>query len=114
MNFTSIPIVDVEFASSFEAAVKLSDIHGNIDLDANQEVNLSLVDGNGELSGTLVKNLISGGLSFSDLSYNYPESIKLIVSGDGLQSEESGLIHVLASKSTNAYVQDWLPDDLSI
>lgn len=114
LNFTSIPTDDVEFASNFEVTIKLTDIHGNRDSDGNQEVNLSLVDGIGNLTGTLVKNLISGEISFTDLSYNYNESIKLIVSGSSLQSVESDYIHVLASKSTNAQVQDWIPDNLFI
>ncbi len=114
LNFTSIPMADVEFASNFEVSVNLTDLNNNLDLNANQTVNLSLVDGKGNLSGTLTKKLNSGITSFDDLFYNYSEDIKLIVSGAGLNSKESDLIHILPSKSSYATVVDWTTEDLHI
>ncbi len=114
LHLISIPEADVEFASNFEVVVNLTDGHGNIDLGANQIVSLSLAEGKGDLLGILTDHLVLGELKFRDLSYNYSEAIKLIISGEGLESETSGLIHVLASKSTNVKVQDWEPDDLFV
>ncbi len=114
LNFASIPLVDVEFTSNFEVSVNLTDLNDNLDLNANQVVNLSLVDGKGNLSGTLTKNLNSGITSFDDLSYNYSEEIKLTISGVGLKSKESELIHFLPSKSSDAHVVEWVPENLHI
>ncbi|MRT91602.1 lamin tail domain-containing protein [Ancylomarina sp. 16SWW S1-10-2] len=114
LNFTSIPEEDVEFASNFMVSVNLSDRNNNLDVNANQEVSLALVEGNGDLSGTLTKNLSSGIVSFDDLSYNYSESINLVISGDGLESDESEAIHILPSNSSTAQVVNWMPDNLKI
>ncbi len=114
LHFNSIPTVDVAFASNFQVGAELTDTNGNKDLDANQEVILSVVDGNGILSGTLTQPLISGSLIFDDLSYNFSELIQLSINGDGLISEESEGINILPSKSTIVELVDWLPDNLII
>jgi len=114
LHFNSIPTVDVAFASIFQVGTELTDVNGNIDSDANQDISLSVVDGNGVLSGTLTKPLISGSLVFEDLSYNFSELIQLSIMGDGLISEESERINILPSKSTIVELVDWLPNNLII
>ncbi|MUP13492.1 lamin tail domain-containing protein, partial [Ancylomarina euxinus] len=114
LHFISIPTFDVGFASNFQLGAELTDVNGNKDSDASQNVNLAVVDGNGVLSGTLTKSLISGSVVFNDLSYNYSELITLSISSDGLIGEESEEINILSSKSTHVQVIDWLPDNLNI
>ncbi|WP_372644753.1 lamin tail domain-containing protein, partial [Ancylomarina sp.] len=114
LHFKSVPSEDVDFSSNFRADIELTDLNENLDLDATQNVNISVIQGKGSLAGTLDKNLISGAISFADLLYNYSESIRLLVTGEGLHSGESEMINILASKSTYAKVVNWILEDINI
>jgi len=114
LSFVSIPTSDVIKNSDFSVSLKAIDKNGNSDLDAYQAVELSVITPKGVLSGNLIKNLNNGSLVFNDLSYDYPEQIKLLATGDGLLSAESAEISIIPLKSIDTKVLDWFPTDQSI
>jgi hypothetical protein len=93
----------------FSVGLQAVDDFDNKDLDANQELSLSLETGSGELSSALgfQSTFVDGEIDFDSLQYSLPERIQLLATSDLLSSILSDSILI-----ENTYTSDVEVDSL--
>jgi len=91
--FSDIP-TSTGLNTNFNATVSATDANGNIDLDATNAITLVRNIGSGTLSSVagLVKNLVAGVYSWSDLQDNTEETFTIRASASGFTTIETGNI----------------------
>ncbi|MGZ2368787.1 lamin tail domain-containing protein [Ancylomarina sp. YFZ004] len=114
LHFISIPTNSPIKNTSFSVSLDARDINGNVDLDAYQNIDLSLESGNGILEGVLTDNLSSGQVTFNDLSYNLAENINIKAEASDYISVISDPISIISSQTTDLSLPAWIPSNSKI
>ena len=113
--YLSIP--DSVFRSEhFSITAAATDDFGNKDIDCEEWIDLSLLEGADLLKSQspIYKQLIKGQVQFDSLSYLVPDTIRLVVKTDNLDSLVSHPIIILNTRKSFATISNWSVSDTVI
>lgn len=79
----------ISLNSTFEVSATFTDVDGNIDVDASQNITLSLNTGTGNLGGTLAQTPTNGICSWTDLTFDGMGEFTLKATTTGLTNNET-------------------------
>ena len=100
--YSSVPTT-VGVNQDFSLDIAATDTNGNTDIDATNELTISLYEGIGNLTtANPVVNLISGVYSWADLKYDKVENFKISVTTTGLNPANSDYISALSDDDSKA------------
>ncbi|PXX95652.1 hypothetical protein DF185_21365, partial [Marinifilum breve] len=95
----------------FQFSVNAEDQFGNLDVDQEEQISLSLQIGKGELiaANGLSKKLVKGSLEFDALKYQMVDTIQLKVEGESLSEQISPKIVIENTYESQAVSTSWIP-----
>lgn len=95
----STTVAGEPFAS--QPIVQIRDAEGNLVSTATKEITLSLLEGSGELRGTVILNAVNGVATFSGLNIDLVGSDKvLLVEAEGLESDTTAAFTITAAQAS--------------
>lgn len=100
LAFSSGPPSSVGVNAAFSATLQAQDVHGNLDTDSTEAVNVSLASGTGSLSNGGAQPLAGGTAVYSSLTYNKAEVFTIQGTASGLAAAASASITASLANAT--------------
>lgn len=114
LNFIDLPEGELIKNTNLSFSITATDQNGNVDLDADYWVHLSLVNGNGQLKGNLSQRMNLGRAVFDGLIYDLVEDIQIKAISETLDETISNVISVINSQTSNLELTGWEPNTTKI